>query len=78
MKCPALWFFIVSIFAVFSDNAPAQIGALPNGDIRLEESKDPRFRVGDIWEYKTRPGEERSRITILRIEASQTRSPSEK
>ena len=48
----------------------AQIGVIPKGEVRLDESKDQKFQVGDIWEYKTRPGEERSRITILRIENS--------
>lgn len=30
---------------------------------------DAKYKPGQIWEYKTRPGEPASRITILRIES---------
>ncbi len=30
---------------------------------------DSKFRPGQVWEYKTRPGEEKSFLTILRIES---------
>jgi hypothetical protein len=29
---------------------------------------DSKFEPGQVWSYKTRPGEERSTVTILRIE----------
>jgi hypothetical protein len=70
MNVRALAFLAMSALAVSPTKVAAQIGALPTGDVRLDESKDSKFHVGDIWQYKTRPAEERSRITILRIENS--------
>jgi hypothetical protein len=32
------------------------------------EIKDSKFRPGQVWQYKTRPGEEESTITILKVE----------
>jgi hypothetical protein len=55
---------------VVSVAAPAQIGAKPKSDVRLTEGTDPKFRVGDVWEYKTRQGEEHSRVTIVKIDSS--------
>jgi hypothetical protein len=43
---------------------------LPEHDVSLKQRTDPKFRIGDVWEYRTRPGEERSRLTILRIDQS--------
>jgi len=34
-----------------------------------EPVTDSKFRPGQIWRYKTRPGEEKSFFTILRIES---------
>lgn len=48
----------------------AQVGVLPKKDVRLKQSTDEKFRVGDVWEYQTRKGEEHSRITILRVDES--------
>ena len=48
----------------------AQIGVRPKNDVTLKQTTDEKFRVGDVWEYQTRKGEERSRITILRIDDS--------
>ena len=48
----------------------AQIGVMPKKDVTLKQTTDEKFRVGDVWEYQTRRGEERSRITILRIDES--------
>ena len=31
--------------------------------------KDPKFRPGQVWQYKTRPDEQSSTLTILRIES---------
>jgi len=31
---------------------------------------DEKFKVGDVWEYETRKGEEKSNITILKVEDS--------
>src|SRR5687768_1711347 len=30
--------------------------------------QDDKFKVGQIWNYKTRPGEENSKLTILKVE----------
>ena len=70
MNVQAIAFLAMSALAISPTKVAAQIGAVPTGDVRLDESKDSKFHVGDIWQYKTRPGEERSRITILRIENS--------
>ena len=34
-----------------------------------EEAKDSKFVAGQVWEYKTRQGEESSTLTILKIES---------
>lgn len=33
------------------------------------ETKDPRFRPGQVWQYKTRSHEENSTLTVLKIES---------
>jgi hypothetical protein len=33
------------------------------------ETKDSKFRPGQVWQYKTRPHEEGSRLTILKVES---------
>lgn len=48
----------------------AQVGVMPKKDVTLKQITDEKFRVGDVWEYQTRKGEERSRITILRVDDS--------
>ena len=37
---------------------------------RLRDITTVRFRVGDVWDYRTRPGEGNSTLTILKIEYS--------
>lgn len=32
------------------------------------EAPHPRYKPGQIWTYKTRPGEDNSRVTILRVD----------
>jgi len=34
-----------------------------------EAVKDSKFRPGQVWEYKTRSGEEKSSLTVLRVES---------
>jgi hypothetical protein len=34
-----------------------------------DPATDSKFRPGQVWEYKTRPGEEKSFLTILRVES---------
>lgn len=62
--------FFCAALALQAVPANAQIGILPKKDVSLKESTDDKFTVGDVWEYKTRKGEEHSRITILRIDES--------
>jgi hypothetical protein len=47
-----------------------QIGALSKNDTRLSDASDPKLHVGGLWEYKTRPGEETSRLFIVKIDRS--------
>jgi len=48
----------------------AQVGALPKKNFTLKTTTDSKFSVGDVWEYRTRPGEEGSRFIITRIDDS--------
>jgi hypothetical protein len=50
--------------------ALAQLGVLPKNDVTLKDATDDKFRVGDVWEYETRKGEEHSRLTIVKIDNS--------
>jgi hypothetical protein len=36
----------------------------------LKEVKDDKYQPGQVWSYKSRPGEESSTLTILRVEES--------
>jgi hypothetical protein len=47
-----------------------QIGALPVGVTDLHIATDSKYQVGDVWEYKTLAGEERSRFTVVKIDRS--------
>jgi hypothetical protein len=35
----------------------------------LKEVTDPKYKPGQVWSYKTRPGEKNSTLTVLRVEA---------
>jgi hypothetical protein len=48
----------------------AQIGVLPQRDTTLSAATDEKFKVGDEWEYRTRKSEEKSTLTILKVESS--------
>jgi len=48
----------------------AQVGVMPKKDVTLKQITYEKFRVGDVWAYQTRKGEERSRITIVRVDDS--------
>jgi hypothetical protein len=50
--------------------ATGQIGILPKKDVSLRDATDAKFKVGDVWEYTTRQGEEKSTLTILKIDDS--------
>ena len=36
----------------------------------MQPTTDSKYRVGDVWEYTTRGGEEQSRLTIVKIDKS--------
>ena len=61
---------LVGVLSLLCGGIRAQIGALPRNDIQLSDTSDPKFHVGDMWEYKTRLGEENSRLIVVRIDRS--------
>ena len=67
MKIQKSTFFLCVVTALLCVGIYAQVGVLPKKDVTLKQATDEKFRVGDVWEYQTRKGEERSRITIVRI-----------
>ena len=44
-----------------------------NAKSNLKKVKDDKYKPGQVWSYKTRPGEETSTITILRVEEAPQR-----
>lgn len=48
----------------------AQVGVVPTKHFKVQETSDPKFSVGDVWEYRTRPNEEASRVIIVRLDKS--------
>jgi hypothetical protein len=42
--------------------------ACASGPPMPERASSPRYRVGQVWRYQTRPGEEASRVIVGRIE----------
>jgi hypothetical protein len=48
----------------------AQVGVLPTKHIKVKETRDTKFSVGDVWEYQTRRNEETSRVIIVRLDKS--------
>jgi hypothetical protein len=36
----------------------------------LNETNESKFRVGEKWNYRARPGEEKSSLTIVKVESS--------
>lgn len=67
---PEKWLLAVIFLLASLCAAPAQIGVLPQKDTTLLEATDEKFKVGDAWEYVTREGEEKSTLTILKVESS--------
>jgi hypothetical protein len=39
---------------------------------QLVDTTDSKYQVGERWSYRTRSGEERSSITVLKVESSPT------
>jgi hypothetical protein len=62
--------FIAAVVFAFSGTAVAQIGVAPKSDTSLQDATDTKFKPGDVWEYMTREGEERSTLTILKVDNS--------
>lgn len=44
------------------------VGACSTGPPLPERASSPQFRVGQVWRYETRPGEEASRVIVGRVE----------
>jgi hypothetical protein len=44
------------------------VAACASGPPMPERASSPRYRVGQVWRYQTRPGEEASRVIVGRIE----------
>jgi hypothetical protein len=63
---PFIAIFVLSLSVACS----GQIGVVPKGEIQLKAVADPRYHVGDVWEYRTRRGEEQSRFTVVKAESS--------
>ena len=61
---------VLSAFVVLGGDSPGQIGMVPNVPVQLQAFRDSKYHVGDGWEYKSRRGEERSRFTVVKVEAS--------
>lgn len=66
----ALLSALLFAFIARSSSSPAQIGILPKKDTSLKDTTDSKFHVGDVWQYKTRPGEEKSRLIVVKIDDS--------
>jgi hypothetical protein len=66
----SLLFLMTGTVALLCAGARAQVGVLPKNDTQLTDASDPKFHVGDVWEYKTRSGEENSRLTVVKIDTS--------
>jgi len=61
---------LAGLSALLCAGTQSQIGAKPKNDIRLSDASDPSFHVGDVWDYETRPGEENSKLTLVKIDRS--------
>jgi hypothetical protein len=49
--------------------------ALAHGpQLTLKEITDTKYKPGQVWSYKTRPSEEKSTLTVLRIESASSRT----
>ncbi len=65
MQFSIRWFTLLSIvccgLGLASDAQPR----------KLSEVKTGKYRVGQVWSFKGRPGEERATLTIVRVESGQ-------
>ena len=67
---PRQFLLAVAVLLACARAASAQIGVLAQKDTALQDATDEKFKVGDVWEYETRKGEERSTITIVKVDSS--------
>ena len=61
---------VVVMVVACSQSVLGQIRVLPKRDAGLKQVVDDKFHVGDVWQYKTRREETRSRLTIVRVDKS--------
>lgn len=47
-----------------------QIGVVPTLDKSMRQIEDEKFKPGETWHYRTRKSEEKSTLTVLRVEES--------
>jgi hypothetical protein len=62
LKAVAVLIFLSTSIFTF-----AQVGIVPR-DATLADSTDTKFKVGQVWHYQTRKGEEQSALTVLKID----------
>lgn len=55
-------------FVLFLTAGLAALAAAKSDKTELKKVKDDKYKPGQVWSYKTRPGEETSTITILRVD----------
>lgn len=60
--------YLATVLVILGANSLGQIGVVANGSVQLHSSMDSKYRVGDVWEYKSRHGEERSKFTVVKVE----------
>jgi len=70
MTLPKSFTILAEVCVLLCAGMQAQIGVLPKNDTRLSDASDPKFHVGELWEYKTRSGEESSRLIVVKIDQS--------
>jgi hypothetical protein len=61
--------FAILLFLISSVALHSQVGAVTR-DTSLTDANDTKFKVGQIWHYKTRKGEEQSTLIVLKIDKS--------
>ena len=60
---------LFTIFCLISLAWPQTgVGPRHSDDTKLTPFDDPKFHAGDVWQYKTRAGEEKSTLAILKVE----------
>lgn len=52
--------------------ASCTINSDDNRKALLQDTTDTTYKVGQVWRYKTRPSEEKSTFTVVKIERSST------